>query len=62
MLVQHLEEPDSRLISSAIKATNIKLDDALETAMNSIHELYDYYSYVDDRTSLHQVVQEMETL
>ena len=62
VLVQHLEEPDSRLFSSAIKATNIKLDDALETAMNSIHELYDYYSYVDDRTSLHQVAQDMETL
>lgn len=42
VLVQQMEEPDIRLISSAIKATNTKLDNALETAMNSIHELSDY--------------------
>ena len=59
---QYLEEPDMASITAAIKATNSKLDSALDTAMNSKHDLSDYYTYMDDKVGLHQVALEMEQL
>lgn len=60
-IIHFLEDP-VETTSSSIKATNIKLDDALDGAMNSFYELSEYYTYMNDRTGLYQVAVEMETL
>ena len=62
IIIQYLEEPDMASITSSIKETNSKLDFALDTAMNSIHDLSYYYTYIDNKIGLHQVALAVEQL